>query len=61
MEEQGKIGVLNTVDRELIKNLEKALSEAVGLSEQTLIFVLGLFSIYPLAALYRSLVWNQEY
>jgi len=38
----------------------QALSEAVGLSEQTLIFVLGLFSIYPFAALYRSLVWNQS-
>jgi len=36
-----------------------AISAAVGLSEQTLVFVLGLFSIYPLAAIYRLSIWGK--
>jgi len=42
------------------QNMISAISEAVGLSEQTLVFVLGLFSIYPIAAIYRLFIWGQS-
>jgi len=37
----------------------QGLADAVGLPVQTFTFVLGLFSIYPLALVYRNLIWGQ--